>query len=72
MELHTWLDDNPGRATWLADQLGCTKGAVSLWRDEGVPMLRMQRIEELTGGQVTVDAMFKHAVRCKTTKATAA
>ena len=71
MELHRWLDAEPGRATWLADNLGRSKTAVSLWRDEGVPMLLMKRIEELTEGAVTVAAMFDHAVRCKTSKAAA-
>jgi hypothetical protein len=66
MELHQWLDAEPGRATWLAENLDRSKTAVSLWRDEGVPMLLMKRVEELTGGVVTCSAMFEHAVRCKT------
>lgn len=68
MELHSWLDrpENKGKATWLAEQLDRSKTAVSLWRDEGVPLPLIQRIAELTGGQVTVDAMLRHAMACKT------
>lgn len=70
MELHQWLDqpDNVGKAAWLADQLGRSKTAVSLWRSEGVPMPLMQRVSDLCGGFVSVDAMLKHALACKTAK----
>lgn len=71
MDLHTWLDANPGKAAWLAEQLGRSKTAVSLWRDAGVPMPLMPRIEELTDGAVKVDAMFKHALACRTGQAAA-
>ena len=66
MELHDWLDAVPGRATWLADELGVTKAAVSQWRDSGVPLVRVQRVAELTGGEVTEEEMLRHAMRCKT------
>lgn len=70
MELHQWLDqpDNAGKAAWLADQLKRSKTAVSLWRTEGVPMPLMQRVSDLTEGAVSVDAMLKHALACKTSK----
>lgn len=69
MELHQWLDqpENEGKAAWLAGQLSRSKTAVSLWRTEGVPMPLMQRVADLCGG-VTVDAMLKHALACKTSK----
>lgn len=66
MDLHTWLDANPGKAAWLAEQLERSKTAVSLWRDAGVPMPLMPRIEALTGGAVTASEMLKHALECRT------
>lgn len=67
MELHAWLDkpENRGKAIWLADQLERSKTAVSLWRDEGVPLPLMPQIVKLCDG-VTLDAMLKHALACKT------
>lgn len=72
MELHEWLDkpENRGKAGWLADQLNRSRTAVSLWRDEGVPMPLMPRIVELCPG-VTLDAMLRHALARKTAKGTA-
>jgi hypothetical protein len=61
MELHQWLDAAPGRAAWLAQHLGRSKAAVSLWRDAGVPMDLMQQIADLSDGVVTIDAMLRHA-----------
>ena len=71
MELHDWLDadENRGRAAWLAEQLGCSKAAVSLWRDQGVPMPRMAAISDLTAGAVTPDDMLRHALKCRTATA---
>jgi hypothetical protein len=68
MDLHTWLDGDKGRATWLAEQLGRSKTAVSLWRNEGVPLALIPRIAELIGGAVTVEAMLMHAMLCKTSE----
>lgn len=67
MELHTWLDlpENKGKATELAIQLGRTKGAVSLWREQGVPIVLFDAIVEFSGGAVTTDAMLKHAIACR-------
>ena len=67
MELHQWLDkpENHGKAMWLADQIGRSKTAVSLWRDEGVPLPLMPRIVELCPG-VSVDAMLRHTLACMT------
>ena len=78
MDLHTWLDrpENKGKATWLADQFGINKAAVSFWRESGVPLERMQRVHELTDGAVTVADMVAHkmayaAERSSATKAAA-
>ena len=72
MTLHEWLDANAGKATWLAEQLGRSKTAVSLWRGEGVPLPLIPRIEELTGGAVTRDSMLRHALMCKSGEKAAA
>lgn len=68
MELHQWLDkpENKGKAAWLAEQLNRSKTAVSLWRDEGVPLPLIPRIVEITEGAVTAHEMLQHALRCKT------
>lgn len=68
MDLHTWLDlpENRGKAVWLAQQLDRSKTAVSLWREEGVPLPLIPRICELTDGAVTESAMLRHALACKT------
>lgn len=67
MELHQWLDlpENRGRAVWLAKKLGRSKGAVSFWRDDGVPLNLIPRIARLTDGAVTEEAMLRHAMRCR-------
>lgn len=70
MELHAWLDlpENKGKAIWLARQIGRSKTAVSLWRDEGIPLHLIPRIAELTCGQVTEDAMLRHALERRVQK----
>ena len=66
MDLHTWLDENKGRAAWLAEQLGRSKTAVSLWRDQGVPLPLIPRVAALTENAVTPEAMLMHAMQCRT------
>ena len=66
MDLHTWLDENKGRAAWLAEQLGRSKTAVSLWRDQGVPLPLIPKVAALTENAVTAEAMLLHAMQCKT------
>lgn len=65
MELHQWLDlpENRGKSVWLADQLGCSKAAVSIWRQEGVPLARIPRIVELTAGAASAEAMLLHSMK---------
>jgi hypothetical protein len=74
MDLHQWLDlpENAGKATWLAAQLGKSKGAVSLWRQQGVPLSLIPRIAALTQGAVQEADMLQHAMRCRVAKAEAA
>jgi hypothetical protein len=65
MELHAWLDQERGRASWLADRIGRSKAAISLWRAGGVPLELIPRIAEETAGQVSTEAMLRHALACK-------
>ena len=65
MDLHTWLDAEPGRASALAAALGVSKTAVSLWRTCGVPLGHMSAISDHTSGAVTVSAMAEHAIACR-------
>ncbi len=65
MELHEWLDAEKGRAVWIAEKIGRSKAAVSLWRDEGVPLPLIPRIADITAGQVSEVEMLRHAMRCK-------
>ena len=64
MDLHTWLDkpENQGKASWLADQLGRSKTAVSLSRDNGVPVALIPQVVALVGGEVTAEDMLKHTM----------
>lgn len=70
MDLHTWLDlpENNGKAGWLAQGLGRSKTAVSLWRNEGVPLALIPKVAELVGAPVTVEAMLMHAMQCKSSE----
>jgi len=74
MELHTWLDlpENKGKASWLADKLDRSKTAVSLWRDEGVPLPLIPQIAALTDGAVSEEDMLRHAMRAKVAASQAA
>jgi len=65
MDLHVWLDGEKGRAAALAEHLDVSRTAVSLWRDNGVPMPHMPAIVAFTGGKVTVEAMANHAIACR-------
>lgn len=69
MELHAWLDAEKGRASWLAEQTGRGRAAVSLWRTEGVPLAMIPRVAELSGGAVSEDEMLRHAMQCRLARA---
>lgn len=69
MELHDWLDLERGRAVKLAESLGASKAAVSLWRQNGVPIEFMPDIVSHTAGAVTEADMVAHAIRRRTANA---
>jgi phage terminase Nu1 subunit (DNA packaging protein) len=58
MRLHAWLDDEPGRATRLAQVFGVTLSAVSQWRSIGAPVKYLRRIVLETRGAVTIDELL--------------
>lgn len=45
-----------------AEKLGVTKGAISQWRQDGIPELRQYQIETLTGGRFKADRSKKERV----------
>lgn len=67
MDLHTWLDkpENRGRSKALAIHLGVSSAAVSLWRENGVPLDHMPEVVKFTRGAVKLTAMFEHAIACR-------
>lgn len=67
MELHTWLDkpENRGQAKALAEHLGVSAAAVSLWRDNGVPLDHMEAVSRFSKGAVKLKAMVDHALGCR-------
>lgn len=65
MNLHKWLDGETGRSKWLAEQLGVSRTAVSLWRDNGVPMEHWPRIVDLTDSAVHVLDLAEHAMNAR-------
>ena len=72
MELFEWLDAEDGRSAALAAHMGLTRGAVSQWRDVGVPVDHMESVSAFTDGVVTLPAMLAHRIECgKQRKATA-
>jgi hypothetical protein len=68
--LHEWLDEGHGRAQKLAAFLDVSKAAVSIWRDNGVPLPHMPRVVEFTEGAVSIERMVEHANACRTLNAT--
>lgn len=65
MNLHDWLEAERGRASWLAEELGRSKTAVSLWRTEGVPLPLIPKVAALTDGSVSENELLRHAMECK-------
>jgi DNA-binding transcriptional regulator YdaS (Cro superfamily) len=61
MKLTEWLDADRGRLTAMAAAFGLTSGAISQWRENGVPVARMKAVRELTGGAVSLDDMVPDA-----------
>ncbi len=69
MNLQTWLDDAVGRNARMAKHFGVTPGAISQWRNNGVPHKRMKAVRSFTGGAVSLDDMLPDATASTTATA---
>jgi len=65
MKLSEWLDAERGRAESLAAHLHISKGAVSQWKTNGVPVMQMQAVREFSRGEVTFEDMVTEATNLK-------
>ena len=61
MQLTTWLEEERGRATAMADHFGVNKTAVFGWKVNGVPPDRMKAVRDFTDGAVTLEDMVPAA-----------
>ena len=59
MNFNDWLDSERGRVAMVAEHFGITSGAVSQWKDEGVPVGRILDVSLLTCGVVSPEEMLK-------------
>lgn len=57
MNLNQWLDGEAGRTTKLALHFGRTKGAITQWRTNGVPVGLMKAVRDFTDGHVSLEEM---------------
>lgn len=57
MNLPDWLDAEPGRLTAMAGHFQVTPAAITQWRTNGVPVVRMRGVVEFTDGAVTYEDM---------------
>lgn len=62
MELKSWLEAESGRSAKLAEQIGRSKTAISLWKDAGVPLGCIPAVARLTGYAVTEGELLRHAM----------
>jgi DNA-binding transcriptional regulator YdaS (Cro superfamily) len=59
MSLKSWLSEERGRATALAERLGVSLSRVSQMADDGVPPKYMLIVRDFTGGAVTLESMVE-------------
>lgn len=62
MKFTEWLDKEKGRAKAVALHFGVTDSAVSQWRDNGVPISKMEALSKFTGGKVSLKEMLTNAL----------
>lgn len=62
MKFADWLDAGRGRLTAVASAFGLTPGAVSQWRESGVPVARMKAVRDLSNGEVTLEDMVPESM----------
>ena len=64
MQLTEWLDAERGRSLALATHMQKSKAAVTLWRDDGVPLKFMREVSAFTLNEVSVQELMDHALAC--------
>ncbi len=57
INLKSWLDEERGRYTALAEHLGVTVGRVSQMADDGVPPKHMLSVRAFTGDEVSLESL---------------
>lgn len=67
MNIKTWLNEERGRYTALAAELGVSVGRISQIADDGVPPKYMLSVRYFTAGAVSLESM----VEARTPQATA-
>lgn len=65
MDLKTWLEAEDGRGAALAAHFDVSPGAISQWKDNGVPLKRMKAVRDFTGGAVSLEEMVPEAAEAK-------
>lgn len=71
MNLKTWLQQERGRRTALAQRLGVSLSYMCQIADEGVPIKYMESIRDFTGGIVTLECMVRQRASRAESKALA-
>jgi DNA-binding transcriptional regulator YdaS (Cro superfamily) len=61
MNLTDWLAAEIGRAASMATHFNVSRGAVSQWKTNGVPVAHMKAVRDFTGGEVTLEEMVPEA-----------
>lgn len=61
MDLNTWLAEEKGRSSALAERFGVSRSAVSQWKTNGVPLDYMKAVRDFTGGLVTLEELVPEA-----------
>lgn len=65
MELKSWLEAEAGRSAKLAEQVGRSKTAISLWKEAGVPLDCIPAVSKFTGYAVTEGELLRHAMEAR-------
>lgn len=53
----TWLEEERGRFSALAQHLGVTRGRISQMADDGVPVEYMPAVAKFTKNKVSIESM---------------
>lgn len=72
MNLHEWLATGKGRQSALAAHLGITVAAITQWRENGIPVVHMERIQRFTRRAVRLADMVRATTEARGSKERAA